>query len=148
MEQGLGVTVQRLDLVVCVIALLGVIKANKEGRLLYGIQRLLVFTIFEELLTGLCPRGSEGKRKKKESRKASVLNWNTRMWKQGFTCTNKNRKLCMFLITRCGKKNTSLHGYSNTHLHPIISLVILKPHIRQVIPLYCIALLHITMRTK
>lgn len=63
-QQALGVTVQRLDLVVCIVALLRVIKANKEGCLLYGIQRLLVFAIFEELLSSLCPRGPKEAKQK------------------------------------------------------------------------------------
>lgn len=59
MEQGLGVTVQRHDWVVCIEALLCVIKGNNESCLFYGIQGLLVLTATEVGLTGLCPGGPE-----------------------------------------------------------------------------------------
>lgn len=57
MEEGLGVTVQRLDWVVCIVALLCVIKGYKEGCLLNGIQRLLVLTTAEVGVTSIGPRG-------------------------------------------------------------------------------------------
>lgn len=56
-EQGLGITVQRLDWVVCIVALLGVIKGYEEGSLLNGVQRLLVPTTAEVGFTSLGPRG-------------------------------------------------------------------------------------------
>lgn len=54
-EQGLGITVQRLDWVVCIIVLLCVIKGYKEGCLLNGIQRLLVLTTAEVGFTSIGP---------------------------------------------------------------------------------------------
>lgn len=56
-EQGLGVTIQRLDWIVCIVTLLSVIKGYKEGGLLNGIQSLLVLTTAEVGLTAICPWG-------------------------------------------------------------------------------------------
>lgn len=56
MEQGLGINVQRLDWVFCIVALLCIIEGEEEGCLFYSIQRLLVLSTAEEHLTGLCPR--------------------------------------------------------------------------------------------
>ncbi len=55
-EQGLGITVQRLDWVVFIVALLCVIKGHKEGCLLNDVQRLLVLTTAEVGFTSLGPR--------------------------------------------------------------------------------------------
>lgn len=55
MEQGLGITVQRLDWVVCIVALLCVIKGYKEGGLLNDVQRLLVLTTAEVGFASLGP---------------------------------------------------------------------------------------------
>ena len=56
-EQGLGITVKRLDWVGSIETLLSIIKGYKAGCLLDGVQRLLVLTTAEEGLTALCPRG-------------------------------------------------------------------------------------------
>lgn len=56
-EEGLSIFVQRLDRVVCLEALLGVIKGYEEGCLLNDVQRLLVLTADEEGFTCLGPRG-------------------------------------------------------------------------------------------
>lgn len=57
MKQRLGVTVQRLDWVVSIEALLRVIEGYKKGCLLNGIQRLLVLTTAEVSVTSICPWG-------------------------------------------------------------------------------------------
>lgn len=57
MEQGLGIAVQRLDWVVCIEALLCVIQCYKEGCFLNGVERLLVLTTAEELITSISPWG-------------------------------------------------------------------------------------------
>lgn len=55
MEQGLGKTVQRIDWLVFIIQLLGIIKSYEKGRPLNGVQGQLVLTAAEESFTGLCP---------------------------------------------------------------------------------------------
>lgn len=57
MEQGLGISVQRLDLVVCLVALLTVIQSYEEGGLLNGVQRVLVLAPAEVHVTSLGPWG-------------------------------------------------------------------------------------------
>ncbi len=55
-QQRLGITVQRLDLVAFIVALLCVVEGYKEGCLLNGVQRYLVLTTAEERVTSLRPR--------------------------------------------------------------------------------------------
>lgn len=56
-EEGLCVADQRLVRVVRFKALLGVIKGHAKGRLLDGVQRLLVLTTTEVGFSGVGPRG-------------------------------------------------------------------------------------------
>lgn len=60
MKQTLGVTVQRHNGVVGIIALLCVIQGYEEGCLLNGIQRLLVLTTAEVSVTSIGPWGPAG----------------------------------------------------------------------------------------
>lgn len=60
MKQTLGITVQRHYRVVDIIALLCVIQRYEEGCLLNGIQRLLVLTAAEVIVTSIGPWGPAG----------------------------------------------------------------------------------------
>lgn len=59
-KQRLGVTVQRRNGVVGIVALLRVVQGNEESRLFNGIQRLLVLTAAEVGVTSVGPRGPAG----------------------------------------------------------------------------------------
>lgn len=59
-QQRLGVTVQRRNGVVGIVALLRVVQGYEESRLLNGIQRLLVLTAAEVGVTSVGPRGPAG----------------------------------------------------------------------------------------
>lgn len=59
-KQRLGVTVQGRNGVVGVVALLCVVQGHEEGRLLDGVQRLLVLTAAEVGVTSVGPRGPAG----------------------------------------------------------------------------------------
>lgn len=59
-QQRLGVTVQRRNGFVGIVALLRVIQGYEESRLLNGIQRLLVLTAAEVGVTSVGPRGPAG----------------------------------------------------------------------------------------
>lgn len=62
-KQRLGVTVQRSDGVVGIESLLCVIQGDEEGRLLNGVQRLLVLATAEVSVTSDGPWGPAGQKK-------------------------------------------------------------------------------------
>lgn len=92
MEQGLGITIQRLDWVGSIVTLLSVIKGYKEGCLLNGIQWLLVLTTAEVGLTALCPWGPV--KCQITGNLALIL-----CWKQGRKCMFKKMRAALLYLS-------------------------------------------------